>query len=591
MKALFAKYKKPVVSILILAIVCVGGYFTYTKFFSKASAGSDSKEATAEVARGDLEVVISGTGTVTPISRYDIVPLVKGNILEAAFEEGQTVKAGDLLYKIDDSDLSFNISKSENGIEKQKVSNQESIKSINNLVVTAPSEGRLTNFTAKQGEQVSSSKIGDIVNDRKVIATVPFVKPEVDKIKAGQSAVIQAVSEWASAEGVVKSVSSAGTYSTDGSLTYNVEIEFDNTGTFVIEDTTTSVTQISGDEVTTGTTDVSATEVRATVKTGSGDVTSYYTGELAYASNTTVLAQSSGKVKQLYVKNGEWVKAGQKILELENDSLSNTVYKNSLDMKDSQLSLEAQRKQLNDYNITSPIDGTVIKKYFKAGDTISSGTTSTILMTVADITKMIFTISVDELDISKIEVGQKVAVTADALTDENLEGEVTNVSMEGTSSNGVTTYPVEVTIASPGKLKPGMNVNAEIEVQNKSDVLYVPVSAVTKSEGKSYVYVKSGTQATGGAKQQNSQSAMQNGQQAQARNNGGGTAGRQRVEVVTGINNDNYIEIVSGLNEGDVVYVPSTSSTTKTNTSQGMPGSGGGPGGGGGGMMGGPPPG
>lgn len=595
--------------IVLIAIgLCAGAFFTYKNVFAAANGKNGVTESTATVVRGDLEVTISGTGTVQPISRYDIVPLVKGKILEAPFEEGASIKEGDLLYRIDDSDLSFNISKSQNGIEKLRINNQQSVESLNNLVVTAPVEGRLTNFTIKQGDQVSSSKIGDIINDRKVIATIPFVKPIVDNIKVGQKATIQAVSEWASAEGTVKSVSSAGTYSLDGSVAYNVEIEFENTGTFVIEDTTTNVSQVSGSEVRTGTADVKATEIRGTVHTSSGDATSYYTGKLSYFSSMSVSAQSSGKVKQVYVKNNEWVKAGQKILELDNDSLNDTVYKNSLDLKDSQLSLDAQKKQLNDYNITSPISGTVIKKLYKAGDTIGTGSNSTTLMTVADLSKMIFTISVDELDIAKISKGQKVKVDADALAGESFEGEVTNVAMEGTTSNGVTTYPVEVTVSSPGKLKPGMNVNAQILVENKKNALYVPVAAVTKVGGKSFVTVKgngAGTARNGTANKEGTaqgdstgrQPAAQNGEgqqnsqrrsgangqqgnmqrQAGQRTNGSpGTANagdRVRKEVTIGINNDSFIEIVSGLNEGDVVYLPQQSvSRTQTN----MPG---GPGG------------
>ena len=595
--------------IVLIAIgLCAGAFFTYKNVFAAANGKNGVTESTATVVRGDLEVTISGTGTVQPISRYDIVPLVKGKILEAPFEEGANIKEGDLLYRIDDSDLSFNISKSQNGIEKLRINNQQSVESLNNLVVTAPVEGRLTNFTIKQGDQVSSSKIGDVLNDRKVIATIPFVKPDVDKIKVGQKATIQAVGEWASAEGTVKSVSNAGSYSTDGSLTYNVEIEFENTGTFVIEDTTAPIAQVSGNEVKTGVTDVKATEIRGTVHTSSGDVTSYYTGKLSYFSSMSVSAQSSGKVKQVYVKNNEWVKAGQKILELDNDSLNDTVYKNSLDLKDSQLSLDAQKKQLNDYNITSPISGTVIKKLYKAGDTIGTGSNSTTLMTVADLSKMIFTISVDELDIAKISKGQKVKVDADALAGESFEGEVTNVAMEGTTSNGVTTYPVEVTVSSPGKLKPGMNVNAQILVENKKNALYVPVAAVTKVGGKSFVTVKgngAGTARNGTANKEGTaqgdstgrQPAAQNGegqQNSQRRSGANGQQGnmqrqagqrtngspgaanagdRVRKEVTIGINNDSFIEIVSGLNEGDVVYLPQQSvSRTQTN----MPG---GPGG------------
>ena len=80
---------------------------------------------------------------------------------------------------------------------------------------------------------------------------------------------------------------------------------------------------------------------------------------------------------------------------------------------------------------------------------------------------MVFNLEVDELEISKIELGQTANITADALPDETFTGEVTKIANEGTSQNGVTTYKVELTISEPGNLISGMNVNAEIIVRVK----------------------------------------------------------------------------------------------------------------------------
>jgi multidrug resistance efflux pump len=143
---------------------------------------------TAKVARGDLDVSISGSGTVQPFAKFDIVPLVKGNILSAPFEEGMKVKAGDLLYKIDDSDLSNNIQKTQNSIDKLNVSNQSTQDSIKNLEVFAPCDGKLTDFSIKAGEQVggNNGKLADIVNDKKIVINASFSASQLKEIKVGQ---------------------------------------------------------------------------------------------------------------------------------------------------------------------------------------------------------------------------------------------------------------------------------------------------------------------------------------------------------------------------------------------------------------------
>jgi len=575
------KVIKYAVILLLIAGLAGGVYYGYNKMVVTANAQNTAKEMTAKVQRGDIEVTISGTGTVQPISVYNIVPLVSGEILEAPFEEGMKVKAGDLLYKIDDSDLSFNIEKNRNNIERLRLSGKTTEDDIKSLEIYAPCEGRVTNFTVKEGEQIgSSSEIATIVDDKHLTALVPFNKSQVGNIKVGQEAQLILTEYIVYVDGKVTYVSSTPKVTKEGAMLYDVEITVDNPGAIA-----------------------EGTVVTGIIKRREGDIISPTNGTISSLKQTAVTAKTGGRVKEVFVKEGQWVEEGQIILKLENDSLDSTVQKNSLDLEDAQLSLEAQLKKLKDYNILSPIDGTVIKKYYKAGDTIGISSDSKILMTVADLSKMIFTMDVDELDIAKISKGQKVEVIADALPDQTFEGEVTNVAMEGKTENGVTIYPVEVTISEPGQLKPGMNVNAKIFVESKKDVLYVPIGAVVKTGNKAFVYVmeddkgpsQGGTRNRQGRQNEGKPSDnAQNGFQRSDRNNGSGSrhsggavAGRQRREVVVGINNDEFIEIVGGLREGEIVLIPSTSAGGNSwNRNMpaggiGFPGMGGPPGGGG----------
>jgi HlyD family secretion protein len=175
-----------------------------------------------------------------------------------------------------------------------------------------------------------------------------------------------------------------------------------------------------------------------------------------------------------------------------------------------------------------------------------------VLGSVANYDSMEFSIDVDELDISKIQVGQAANVTIDALeeTETNpLKGVVTKIAVEGTSSDGVSTYPVTIQLDKNDSLKGSMNANAEIVVSEKTDVLYVPVDAVQKKNGVSYVLVVTGVDGKPGV-----------------------SGNTEKREVTTGISTEDYIEIVSGLSEGEQVIVTSTTTTNNQMMPGGMPG-------------------
>lgn len=516
-KALNKKTK--VIIISVVSVVVIGALaFGIPKVISTFSGKKATAISTTVATKGSIEVSISGSGTIQPISRYDIIPLVKGSITESKYEVGSTVKKGDVLYRFDSTDLQSNIQKSQNSLLRSDITEQTNTNAIKNLRVTASSSGTLTNFTLKQGEQVSSSKVADIVNSDNLIAKIPFNSAQVAQINVGDEATITSAQYMTTLSGTVTYKTNVATVAGDGSALYDVEIQINNPGALS-----------------------SGLSIGATVHTNSGSITSPSSGTTENSSQTSVIPESTGKVSTIYVKNNQHVNKGDLLFVIENDSLIQDKNKASLDRKDLLLSLQSQVKQLEDYNITSPIDGVVITKTSKVGDTISSGTsTSTVLMVVADLSKMVFNMSIDELDISKVQVGLKADITADALPDEKFVGEVTKIASEGVSSNGVTTYQVEITIDEPKNLRPAINVNANIVVDKKDNVIVLPISAISNLKNNT------GTVLVNGKPQR----------------------------IVTGLANSDNIEIVSGLNEGDEVMVSGTSATktSTATTTQGMGG-------------------
>ena len=200
------------------------------------------------------------------------------------------------------------------------------------------------------------------------------------------------------------------------------------------------------------------------------------------------------------------------------------------------MSLESRQDQLNNYTITSPIRGTVIDKNYKAGETSEAGK---VLCSIYDLSYLTMTLSVDELDISDIAVGQRVEITADAVEGKTYTGVVTKVSVAGTSSGGTTTYPVTVRIDETEGLLPGMNVDAAITLQSASGVLAIPSGALNR--GNTVLVTADSPSAANGT-------AIEGGDYCS-------------VPVEIGASDSSYIEIISGLQEGDTVaYIPTTSS-------------------------------
>ena len=222
-----------------------------------------------------------------------------------------------------------------------------------------------------------------------------------------------------------------------------------------------------------------------------------------------------------------------------------------LALRNAQDSLERTQDSLEDYTITSPITGTVIEKNYKEGDnydpsTASSTGANAFLAVIYDMSRLTFDINVSEMDVVRVQAGQKVTFTADALDGQEFTGVVEKVNINGTTQNGNTSYPVTVAVDGNGQdlaaegLLPGMSVSANIIVEEVGSVLCVPVDAIQRSETP-YVLV-----AGEGALDEN-----------------GGLADFTKLEqrpVELGRNNDEYIEVLSGLEEGDVVFIPNAAS-------------------------------
>lgn len=188
------------------------------------------------------------------------------------------------------------------------------------------------------------------------------------------------------------------------------------------------------------------------------------------------------------------------------------------------------KERLKDYVIISPIDGIVIERKAEGGEVISAGTVgskeASTLMVIADKSRLLVHLKINEANINKIKTGQKVMISVDAAPGEVYNGTVTKIGSIGKAENNIVTFEVLTAINdSDNLLKPGMTAKIDILTARKENVLLVPIDAVFTEDGKNSVYIS-------------------------------GKAGFEKREVKTGTSDRVNIEIVSGINNNDIVRIP-----------------------------------
>ena len=473
---------------------------------NKAASGDVTYAETTPI-RQDVSNSLSGTGTLNPANTYTVKSLVDGKILTGGFEEGDKVEEGDVLYTIDSSDASTNLEKA--GIALQQAQRSYD-KTVDLQYVRAEVDGTVSSLKVAKGDQVTSGQEVAVIRDSsKMLLNLLFPAADAASFSVGQSADVVLDGTFETLKGTVTAVTGTDELSTGNLLVRTVTIRVNNAGGLTTAQAATA--SING-------------------------VSSIASATFAYQAERTLTALASGTVSAINVQEGDAVSKGDILIELTGDDLTESIQSASESLRSAEISMQNQQDNMSNYTITSPISGTIIEKDAKQGDALTSGST---LCVIYDLSYLEMVINVDELQIGALSVGQKVQLTADAVTDKTYVGTVTRVSMKGSSSGGTTTYPITIRIDDTDGLRPGMNANAEIVVAEANNALVVPNAAVIRG---GYVLVS-----------KKSPSA------ANAVEDMDAPEGYVYVKVETGVSDDSYTEIKSGLQEDDTVAYDTSS--------------------------------
>ncbi|HJA63957.1 MAG TPA: HlyD family efflux transporter periplasmic adaptor subunit [Candidatus Intestinimonas stercoravium] len=558
---------KKLIALVLVCAVAGGGAWVFLNGGNSSAQAADTTYTTAAVERRTITSTITGSGTLQAADSYSVTTLLEDTILTADFEEGDQVQAGDVLYTIDDSDAASSLERSQISVSQAQRSYNNALESLEDLTVTATASGRILSLDVEEGDEVSAGQQVATIRDSDTMElTVPFPADDAGSFYVGQSATVTLDPTFETLTGTVTEIAA------------NTEVL---TGNMIVRDVTIDVSNPGG---------LSTTQTASATVGGVGSSSG---GTFTYKEETTVTAAVGGMVASISVEEGDWVDKDQTILQLSSESLDDQVQSASENLRNSEISYQRQTEQLDDYTITAPITGTIVDKNYNAGEITES---NQVLCTIYDLSYLTMTLSVDELDIANIEVGQTVSIEADAVEDKTYTGVVTKVSVAGTSSGSATTYPVTIRIDETDGLLPGMSVDATIELGSAEDVLAIPAAALNRGDTV-LVTADSPSAANAETVQSTDAEELPESTEAPAATEVPAEDGETEqqyvsIPVTTGISDGSYIEITSGLQEGDVVvYIPTSSSSDSSFPMMGGGGMGGGgmPGGGmgGGGMPGG----
>ena len=499
------KRRKWIKRVLVIAAVLALLFWIVVRPMLGGTAAVSGAYQTAQVQRQDLTVSVSGSGTVTPIESYQVSALVTGEILESPFEDGDQVEKDQLLYRIDPGSAQTALQQAQLSVQQAQM-NYDTLAS--SLQVKAIGGGVVQTLHVQEGDLVSAgTAIADITDTSTMTLTVPFQAGDAAHISAGQTAQVTLSGTLETLSGTVESVASADQVGNGGALVRQVKIRLTNPG--ALTETTSATARVG------------------TYACAAG-------GTLSPQLRQTITAAASGEITNLNVSVGSRVSAGAVLATIGGESAENSLADAALAVQNAQLSLQSAQEALDSYTITSPISGTVIEKNLKAGDQLNGGDSGAMAV-IYDLSQLELQMDVSELDIGQIQPGQTVEITAEALPGQTFTGVVEKVSVNGTTTDGFTTYPVTILLSEYGDLNPGMNVSAGIIVERSENALCVPAAAVN-SDGTVLV-AGEGAFAEDGVT----------------------IADPSKIEsrpVTLGRGSQDFVEITSGLEEGETVLLP-----------------------------------
>lgn len=460
------------ITLAVVVAVAAGGWYLLKKFVFKDDADTVGEPMTQMVMRGSIQSTVTGMGNARAKNSAVITPDAGYTVLELFVNEGDTVEEGQLLYNLDDSaaqeavqSAQANVLKAQEAVDDLNRELDKLYEDVANLNITAPHDGKLSGV--KTG--VGAIKVGDdlgegaviatIINDTKLRLHLYYSWAYEGQIQVGQQAKVSVPSAMADYPATVEQVNYVRRIVPEGSVTFEVIFVMDNPGTLT-EGVVASATLTGAD---------------------GSPVYPYESGTLEYFETTELTAKVAGPVEYVDLMNYADVKAGQSLVKLGDKDQQSKIASKRTSIREQQKSvdnaleaLEEAQKKLDNYHAVSPIAGRVLSLGGLAiGQEVSSGCQ----IQIADTSTMMVDISIDERNVGFVSVG--MGVDLQDMMGNYYFGTVETVALTAKSENGVASFPATVVVDNPeGSLMSGSYVDYTFIASQSDNCLVVPIQAV-----------------------------------------------------------------------------------------------------------------
>lgn len=518
--------RKRIGPIAIIIVLLGLGYFGWRQFAPRSSTAS-SEHFTVAVTRGAIQVSISGTGAAYPSQRRDVRAAVTGEVRELPVRTGDRVSAGTVLAVMYSEDIETKATDARDEFRQAEDRAREALllgagESVDNPTryferlsrVGAPISGRVTSLRVSPGEQVRQGQIvAVIVDDTALLFKTRLLQSEAEQLTVGDVAQV-----WVRG------------------FTVPVEATVTRISEYPVSDGTSWWTPV---ELTIDGNTVLTAGMTGTLSISPGGSLVQRPGTLAIAGERTVTAPIAAEIKDIQVREGDGIRAGEDLLTFTSASINSLIETQRLNLDRARSKLESAVRGNDTLTLTSPIDGVVLELGAAAGDRLDR---NGMLAVIADIDHVEIVIDIDELDIARLEIGQTAEVSVNALPGREFTGEITAIDLAGRVRESVTTYGVRIRVPNPeGVIRSGMTATASVVTGRRENVLVAPVEAVQTVGNRRVVQV------------------LVNG-------------AVEMRPIRTGLVGPRTIEIVEGLSEGDQLVVSGSSTVNSVFPGGMMPG-------------------
>lgn len=477
----------------VAVVAAVGIFLLVTNLGKDESTTSVLNYRVTSVSSGEISSTISGSGTLSALEAESVTAAAESTITSVNFQPGDKISAGDVVMTLTSDELESQLESLQDDLSSTRSSLASARQYLTNLNVTATKSGIIKSVLVG---------VGDVVDDMEYLCRIAtdgkmkVVIPTVDGMKLYDAVTVQIGDE--TQDGYVTAISGG-----------NAAVVF--TDDYYPVGASATVLNSDG----------------ATLGTGTLNVNEYVDVTAASGQIATVLAKENTKVSK-----------GSTVFTLAQGAPTATYTA----LKDTETDLLDQIADIEDQlTIKAEYDCELTSLSVAAGDTVSAGTA---LCTLTGTSGYTLALSIDELDIASVKLGQNATITLDAL-DGEFTGTVTNISYSGSGSY-VTSYTATITTEPIDGAYPGMSASVEVITETSGETMIVSVSAVQYEGDTAYVLL-AGDDAQIGDTLSASEIDLDS---------------LTKVTVTTGMSDGSYIAVSGeGLSAGSLIWMPERTTT------------------------------